>query len=428
MKLKFILAGIAVLFLVVIAICNAAPGDVRKTVTTDGNGNILNNPLTLSNQVSMIPAATAVNQLVRYQELTNGLASVSNSVPSGVAFTASNNNFKGYNTFSNTLFLASQITVTNNQPIMSLISTNANQASGGGSLARMEFYTPAFVNGTIIGSSGSTNANIVGSLPGDSIFRFESGRRAVFGNGGGKVATWDFTPGTPTFTFINTLVTTSNDVTVVGNITSTGNTSNIGNAYTSGTITAGGAITSSGSTLLTQAAADLRYRPSGAWYMYIGAVSGGNGLQEGRDTLAGSGVGNAAGIVQAMGVGGSSTLFQLPDFLAGHSVILRLNFVTRESETNQASATVICKLATTWMTNMNTFIEGVPGAGDGSQGGVVGSVTVTVTNTVRQYMATVTNAVPANAIAPSCQFFRAGASDTFTTNAYFWRGSWEMLP
>lgn len=54
-------------------------GDVFKSVMTDPSGNVINTPLTFSNQVSMTVAATNINQLVRYQEFTNTISGAINN-------------------------------------------------------------------------------------------------------------------------------------------------------------------------------------------------------------------------------------------------------------------------------------------------------------------------------------------------------------
>ena len=71
----------AILIILCLAIAVSAQlpvGTTRTSIVTDGSGNVINNPVAFSNQVTMYIAATNVNQLVRFQELTNSLYAVTN--------------------------------------------------------------------------------------------------------------------------------------------------------------------------------------------------------------------------------------------------------------------------------------------------------------------------------------------------------------
>lgn len=79
--MRKILLPLFIFTLLLDADAQLAVGTVRKTVTTDTNGWVINNPIGFSNQVSMVVAATNNNQLVRYQELTNTVTAITNIYP-----------------------------------------------------------------------------------------------------------------------------------------------------------------------------------------------------------------------------------------------------------------------------------------------------------------------------------------------------------
>lgn len=176
-KLKYIFMTIVLLELAFLAMCKA---DIRS-VSTDSSGNILNTPLTSSNQISMVASPTNNPlYLVRYKDLTNAIGGASIA---GVAYLASNNLFTAANTFrGSTIVTNANFQMWNGVSQLQVYSTNVSQSSGSGQ-ARVEFYTPAFTQGTIFGLAGATNTILTGSLPGDQVFRSETGVRTIWGEG-----------------------------------------------------------------------------------------------------------------------------------------------------------------------------------------------------------------------------------------------------
>lgn len=162
------------------------PGTIRVPIYTDGT-NVLNNPITFSNQVSMTVAATNLNQLVRYQEFTNSLT----TAPFGNVFTTSNNTFVATktNTF-NGIALTSNLNVrgtlinktitypgsdgTSNQVVatdgagnLSFISVTSGSGGGDVFLASNNVFTAAntfrsirFLNGSLM-VTNDTSTNFV---------------------------------------------------------------------------------------------------------------------------------------------------------------------------------------------------------------------------------------------------------------------------
>lgn len=55
-------------------------GTVRKTLESDSSGNVINTPVTLSNQWSMVPVASSANHLIAYKDLTNYVGAATNTI------------------------------------------------------------------------------------------------------------------------------------------------------------------------------------------------------------------------------------------------------------------------------------------------------------------------------------------------------------
>jgi hypothetical protein len=62
-----------------------AVGTVRKSVITDTNGNVINNPLIFSNQVSVLVNATSQFQVVNFGQFTNTVTATTNIYPLAVS-------------------------------------------------------------------------------------------------------------------------------------------------------------------------------------------------------------------------------------------------------------------------------------------------------------------------------------------------------
>lgn len=58
----------------------AAVGTVRKSMTTDVNGNVLNSPVAYSNQFHIYVTSSNVAEVVVFQQLTNSIFIVTNEV------------------------------------------------------------------------------------------------------------------------------------------------------------------------------------------------------------------------------------------------------------------------------------------------------------------------------------------------------------
>lgn len=314
------------------------------------------------------------------------------------------------------LLVNGNITVTNTAPIMALVSTNTSQVSG--SLARYEAYVPGFGTGSIFGAAGSTNATIAGSLPGDTTIRGAAGTRILFGNGTALVAYFDNVPATKSLILTNgtQLILDS------GNIVGGGTINTLNNQ----TLTGDGSI-------LTRGTADARYdgRYTQGWAWYFASAAGTPLGNRGRSviTYADFGSGGAAA-VQTDVANGESTFYNLPDTVAGKSVIVKTMFGTKSAETNAASAAVSVRHVVSYVTNLVTMTQQVPSAGDDPQGSSSVIIPVAVNQSQRWYEAVTTNTVPATARFINVESLRAGgdAGDTMTTNAYWIGLKVQVIP
>lgn len=81
-----------IIFVFISALCygQLPIGTQRNPIYTDVSGNVINTPITLSNQWSMIPAPTTAFHLVRYQDLTNAMAAGFPIVPIAKGGTGTN--------------------------------------------------------------------------------------------------------------------------------------------------------------------------------------------------------------------------------------------------------------------------------------------------------------------------------------------------
>lgn len=87
-------------FILIILMSNMAyaqlpVGTIRKSVVTDTNGWMINNPIGTSNQFSVITAATTANHVVRFGDFTNSVFNVTNSLVELRALTNSVNTGSG---------------------------------------------------------------------------------------------------------------------------------------------------------------------------------------------------------------------------------------------------------------------------------------------------------------------------------------------
>lgn len=115
---------IQVPFVVAVALCLMAGclfmavipvGTGRIAVMTDASGNVINTPLTFSNQVACTVAATQDLQLVRFGEFTNATQRITNSAFATTNFVNAENQTNRW-----TLGMS-----TNNPPGINIITTNS---------------------------------------------------------------------------------------------------------------------------------------------------------------------------------------------------------------------------------------------------------------------------------------------------------------
>lgn len=111
-KLLFIL----ILFVPFLVHSQVPVGTVRQSVTTDVNGYVISNPLIFSNQFQIIVAPTSNFQVVRYQDLTNQVASAGSgnvrTNSSNTYLSSSTNTFPGLSIFNGTTYFVGVVTNT----------------------------------------------------------------------------------------------------------------------------------------------------------------------------------------------------------------------------------------------------------------------------------------------------------------------------
>lgn len=60
-------------------------GTTRNSVVTDASGNVINTPITYSNQVSMVVTATTPLHIVNFGQFTNTVTSITNIYPLAIS-------------------------------------------------------------------------------------------------------------------------------------------------------------------------------------------------------------------------------------------------------------------------------------------------------------------------------------------------------
>lgn len=257
-------------------------------------------------------------------------------------------------------------------------------------------------NGTHFGAVGTAGDILTGSIADDFAFRTEPGGRIVWGIGTSIRAVLS-----------DTVFNTAGSVDLVSsnNFRSFGTDNRLPNQ-----------TLASSSNILTAALADIRYRPSWSWFL---AAGGGNDNAKGNyngQPLPFSTLGGVNAVVtQPDGTNGERSLYSVPQYLAGKSIIMRTTFATKVAETNYANAAVVVTHSVSFSTNLSLNTEIVPSSGNSPDGNASATRTVNVVQGTRYYEAVTTNAIPANAKLIILETYRPGTdgSDTMTTNAYF---------
>ena len=172
-----------------------AVGTVRVGVMTDSSGNIINTPLTFSNQASMAVAASNGTELVRFREFTNGIAGVSNVTVNAVT------NLVGDPSFT---FTRGPNVVTN--AFTGIITNNATLSNS------LTVVGSTLFQGTVIATNTVTLTNFV-TFASNSFFNGValSSNRFLFHSNA----------------IFTAVATHSNNVDVVGNVTVTNGSVNV---------------------------------------------------------------------------------------------------------------------------------------------------------------------------------------------------------